>query len=190
MSNYVDLRHSYLTSKDHLNLPQSRTVLVTGVPKKYLSTSALEDLTASLPGGIRRVWISRELKQLPKIYNDRLRYASMLESAELELCKAAIKHHKHQLPSHLSWQSPSIPMRPLQPEATEVCQQEQNDIRDPVNRLVSKKMRPTHRPGFWGMFGKKVDTIEWCKVQIVRLTKEIDDDRKRIDTHPPHNSAL
>lgn len=190
MSNYIYLRQNYLTSQHHIDLPQSRTVLVTGVPKQYLSVTALKKLTASLPGGIRRIWIARELKRLPELYNDRLKFTSMLESAETKLCKAAIKHHQRQLKQleHSTQSQPSlIP-------TTTLTSNRSSDIdphsENPVNKLVNRKHRPTHRLGFIGCFGKKVDTVDWCKDEIVRLTKEIEEERKRLDKHPPHNSAL
>ena len=38
-----------------------------------------------------------------------------------------------------------------------------------INKLVPNSKRPTHRVGFLGMFGDKVDTIEWCKVLVPRV---------------------
>lgn len=33
-----------------------------------------------------------------------------------------------------------------------------------IERFAPEKKRPHHRLGLWGLRGKKVDTIEWCKV--------------------------
>ncbi|KAG0149122.1 hypothetical protein CROQUDRAFT_74529 [Cronartium quercuum f. sp. fusiforme G11] len=182
MSNYVKSRQKFLTSQYHIDLPQSRTVLVTGVPKKYLSKNALKKLTRNLPGGIKSLWISRELKNLPKLYEDRLKYTSLLESAETKLSKIALKHHKSSKRNHQSQNS--IPTS----YKSQLSHESSDD--DPINKLVAKKFRPTHRLGFWGLIGKKVDTVNWCKDEIVRLTKEIENERKQLDDHPPHNSAF
>ncbi|KAI0340297.1 DUF221-domain-containing protein [Trametopsis cervina] len=44
----------------------------------------------------------------------------------------------------------------------------------------SGKMRPHHRLGFLGLWGRKVDTVEWCKDEIARLNKSIDEKRKKL----------
>lgn len=46
-------------SRDHSQLPQARTVLVTGVAKEYLTAKALDSLCSALPGGVSKVWLAR-----------------------------------------------------------------------------------------------------------------------------------
>ncbi|MBW0463935.1 hypothetical protein O181_003650 [Austropuccinia psidii MF-1] len=189
MSNYIRLRQEYLISQRYLELPQSRTVLVTGVPKKYLSIKALRQLTAHLPGGIKQVWLSRELKNLPDLYNQRLKCTLMLESAETKLCKAAVKHNRKPrklvFPTHQAGQvTPSQHLS--QPSIKDKCQAHQ----ELVDELVLRKYRPTHRLGFLGLMGKKVDTIDWCKDEIIRLTDQLKQARRQLQNHPPHNSAF
>ncbi|PLW13499.1 hypothetical protein PCANC_15599 [Puccinia coronata f. sp. avenae] len=186
MSKYIQLRQEYLTRQSHLDLPQSRTVLVTGVPKSFLSSQVLNSLTARLPGGIKRVWISRALDDLPKIYNKRQECVSMLESAETTLVKKAIQQHKSMLKSSQDKAQPFLPETIKRVHSRELSTAEQ----DPVDQFVHRKSRPSHRLGFLGLLGKKVDTIDYCKDEIVKLTGQLEEARLKLDDHHPHNSAF
>ncbi|POV94999.1 hypothetical protein PSHT_15900 [Puccinia striiformis] len=188
MSEYIEIRQRYLTRQNHLDLPQSRTVLVTGVPKSFLSSEVLTSLTARLPGGIKRVWISRALDDLPEIYNKRLECVSMLESAQTTLIKKAIQQHK----STTLKNEKSSSLLPATIKRTRSKDQQNSVVveQDPVDQFVKRKSRPHHRLGFLGLFGKKVDTIDYCKDEIVKLTNQLEQARLKIDEHHPHNSAF
>lgn len=59
------MRHFILTRQQHLINPvhaksvQANTLLVTGIPGKYLSQEALLKLFNDLPGGVKKIWINR-----------------------------------------------------------------------------------------------------------------------------------
>jgi calcium permeable stress-gated cation channel len=53
MSNYVRVRQEYLVSHAHSSSAQACSVLVTGIPPKYLSELSLTRLFNHLPGGVR-----------------------------------------------------------------------------------------------------------------------------------------
>lgn len=59
------MRHFILTRQQHLINPvhaksvQANTLLVTGIPAKYLSQDALLKLFNDLPGGVKKIWINR-----------------------------------------------------------------------------------------------------------------------------------
>ena len=59
MAHFVTVRQQYLISKDHSTSAQASTILVTGVPRRYLNENALAKLYAHLPGGVRKVWLNR-----------------------------------------------------------------------------------------------------------------------------------
>ncbi|KAB5591080.1 hypothetical protein CTheo_5492 [Ceratobasidium theobromae] len=50
--------------------------------------------------------------------------------------------------------------------------------------------RPTHRLGRMPFMGQTVDTFDWCKSEIVRLTGEINESRKGLPQGKPHGSAF
>lgn len=56
---YIVLRQDFLMSHEHTHLAQSKTVLVTGVPKEFLNEAAMDRFCSVLPGGAKRVWFAR-----------------------------------------------------------------------------------------------------------------------------------
>ncbi|KAI0289410.1 hypothetical protein B0F90DRAFT_1812537 [Multifurca ochricompacta] len=153
MAHYVRVRQHYLVSPAHSSTAQACTVL-------YLSESALTRLFSHLPGGVRKVWINRDLADMPDLYNRRLKACQMLESAETSLLNMAIKRNTR------TRRRPRI----IDPEARRTLFEE----------LVPKEGRPSHRlpPFSWMPFsiplvGKKVDTIEWARDQVHELNTQL-----------------
>lgn len=56
---FIILRQDFLISKEHSRLAQSKTVLVTGVSKEYLTVENLNKFCSVLPGGVKRIWLAR-----------------------------------------------------------------------------------------------------------------------------------
>ncbi|KAL1955363.1 hypothetical protein VTO42DRAFT_8645 [Malbranchea cinnamomea] len=88
---YVRLRQAYLTSPQHRLRASATTVLVTSIPEKWLSVEALDGLFDVFPGGVRNIWLNRNLDQLSEKIKLRNKLALMLESAETELIKKCKK---------------------------------------------------------------------------------------------------
>jgi len=59
MNNWLLVRQKHLIKPSHSKLPQANTVLVTGIPKVFMDEEKLEQLFAHLPGGVKRIWLSR-----------------------------------------------------------------------------------------------------------------------------------
>ncbi|KAL4958518.1 hypothetical protein BDW69DRAFT_418 [Aspergillus filifer] len=92
LRSYIRLRQAYLTSPQHRLRASATTVLVTAIPKKWLSVDALEGLYDVFPGGIRNIWINRNYDDLNEKVKERDKLALKLESALTELiikCKKA-----------------------------------------------------------------------------------------------------
>lgn len=53
----------------------------------------------------------------------------------------------------------------------------------PVEAVITvpKDQRPTHRLGFFGLWGEKVDSIDWAREEIRVCNQLLDDGRKTID---------
>src|SRR5712692_267256 len=154
MKHYVQIRHEYLVSRAHASTAQACSVLVTGIPPKYLSELSLTRLFDHLPGGVRQVWVNRDLKDMPDFYERRLKTCDLLESGETALLDIAVKRHKKK-----------------QKKAGNTGNKETSSTGDPeappkalLEELVPRSKRPSHRlPLFSWMFslpfvGKKVDT--------------------------------
>ncbi|KAL2807652.1 hypothetical protein BJX63DRAFT_64489 [Aspergillus granulosus] len=85
LRSYIRLRQAYLTSPQHRLRASATTVLVTAIPKRWLSLKALEGLYDVFPGGIRNIWINRNFDELNEKVKERDRLALKLETAITEL---------------------------------------------------------------------------------------------------------
>jgi len=59
MRHFILQRQQYLISPAHAKSVQANTLLVTGIPAKYLNQEALLKLFRELPGGVKKIWINR-----------------------------------------------------------------------------------------------------------------------------------
>lgn len=59
MSHFVSVRQRWLMDPVNASSAQANTILVTGVPQRYLTEAALKNVFAYLPGGVRKVWLNR-----------------------------------------------------------------------------------------------------------------------------------
>ena len=72
MRHFIITRQQHLIEHTHSKSVQANTILITGIPKKYLTQDALFKLFNELPGGVKKIWINRNLKELPDIYDRRI----------------------------------------------------------------------------------------------------------------------
>jgi calcium permeable stress-gated cation channel len=59
MRHFITTRQRHLVEPAHAASVQANTLLITGIPIKYLSENALMKLFNHLPGGVKKVWINR-----------------------------------------------------------------------------------------------------------------------------------
>jgi hypothetical protein len=90
---YIRVRQAYLTSPQHRLRASATTVLVTAIPRKWLTYEALDGLYDVFPGGIRNIWINRDFDELNEKVKERDKLALMLEGAETELIRKAKKKY-------------------------------------------------------------------------------------------------
>jgi calcium permeable stress-gated cation channel len=88
---YIKVRQDYLTSAEHRLRASATTVLVNEIPGKWLSEEALRGLFDVFPGGVRNVWLNRDLSELLDKVSLREKIHRKLEQAETDLIKAAKK---------------------------------------------------------------------------------------------------
>ncbi|KAK5163480.1 uncharacterized protein LTR77_010662 [Saxophila tyrrhenica] len=92
---YIRVRQAFLTSPQHRLRASATTVLVTGIPRKWLTVEALNGLYDVFPGGIRNIWINRNFDALADKVKYRNKLAKSLEDAETKLVKnCRAKHDK------------------------------------------------------------------------------------------------
>ncbi|KAJ4387182.1 phosphate metabolism protein 7 [Gnomoniopsis smithogilvyi] len=153
---YVNLRQAFLISPYYSDRVSSRTVLFTSVPENFLDERKLRKIFGN---SVLHVWITGDVKKIDELVEQRDKIAFKLEKAEVKLIKLANKERNKALKGSSSDQEEVRPT--LDAESGSIAA-----------RWVSPKKRPTHRTGFLGLFGKKVDTIEWCRDELHRLIPE------------------
>ncbi|KAK4542665.1 hypothetical protein LTR36_006237 [Oleoguttula mirabilis] len=94
---YIRVRQAYLTSPQHRIRASATTVLVTGIPRKWLTLEALSGLYDVFPGGIKNIWINRNFDELSDKVKYRTQVAKDLEGAETSLIKLCRKKHEKDL---------------------------------------------------------------------------------------------
>ncbi|KAG1790166.1 uncharacterized protein HD556DRAFT_1392969 [Suillus plorans] len=163
MQHFTTVRQLHLINPAHSSSVQANTILVTGIPTKYLSEPALHQLYSHLPGGVKKVWLNRDLKELPSIHDRRLAACGKLESAETSLLSTAAKLRRKALKKANGAGDPSPSADPERNVAL-------------AERLVPRNKRPSHRlpagfmPFSLPFIGKEVDTIDWCRQEIAATT--------------------
>ncbi|KAF8637889.1 hypothetical protein AX17_002512 [Amanita inopinata Kibby_2008] len=163
MSHFITTRQLHLIEPSHAKSTQANTILVTGVPTKYLNQESLYHLFKDLPGGVKKIWINRNLKELPDVYDRRMAACAKLESAETALLRTAAK------------------LRLKGVEKTKDVELQQVPPTAVATVIVPRDQRPTHRLGFLPFTGKKVDTIEWAREEIRECNELLEEGRKIIE---------
>lgn len=207
MDVWLKIRQQYLVAPQHSRLAQASTVLITGVPLHLMDERALAQLFSHLPGGVRRIWLTRDLKDMPDLWNRRNKACAKLESAQVALLKAASKR-KAQLAKKarkLHKKGQKIPDSFNDP-ANATSEDGELTLADhlvPRNKRPMTRLKPKWAPfslGFLGI-GKKVDTIDWARQEIATTTHRLKEERQKLaedvdspgieqDTYPPLASAF
>lgn len=89
LRNYVRVRHRYLKNARAC----ATTVLIRDIPSQLLREDVLADFYGDLPGGVRRVWINRDVRDLSRKVMERVQITEKLEAAETALIKLCNRTH-------------------------------------------------------------------------------------------------
>ncbi|KAF8137373.1 hypothetical protein EV363DRAFT_1156392 [Boletus edulis] len=175
MTHFINVRQLHLIDPVHSRSAQANTILVSGIPSKYLSEKAMIQLYSPFPGGVKRVWINRDLKELPTVYDHRLAASGKLESAEKTLLATAAELRAKAMKKQ--GDNATYPI--------ESADQVEHNL-TLAEKLVPRAMRPTHRlpvgflPFSLPLIGQKVDTIDWCRNEISAATALLRQARRTI----------
>ncbi|KAI0014378.1 DUF221-domain-containing protein [Xylariaceae sp. FL0662B] len=88
---YIKVRQDWLTTAEHRLRASATTVLVSSIPDKWLTEEALRGLFDVFPGGLRNVWLTRDLTHLLEKISKRDQIHDQLEAAQTELIRMAKK---------------------------------------------------------------------------------------------------
>jgi len=97
LRSYIRVRQAYLTSPQHRIRASATTVLVTGIPAKWLTVQALDGLYDVFPGGLRNIWINRNYDEIANKISKRDDMVQSLEEAETNLIRLCRKKHEKQM---------------------------------------------------------------------------------------------
>jgi len=155
---YINLRQAFLLSPLYANRISSRTVLFTSVPEPYLNEPILRKVFGA---SVKNIWITGDTTKLDELVEKRDKIAYKLESAEVKLIKLANK-------ARLEAQKKGAPHE----EAPAVDgDTESGSI---AARWIPHSKRPTHKLGKFGLYGQKVDSINWSREQLQTLIPEVE----------------
>ncbi|KAK4705553.1 calcium permeable stress-gated cation channel, partial [Phenoliferia sp. Uapishka_3] len=167
---YRVIRQQWLSSEKRSGLPETRTVVIVNVPKTFMTVESIKEL-ASESGIVQNVWISRKVDDLEEIYEDRNKEVGILEGKEGGMIAMAAKNvRKNKLPD---------PSKSATIEA--------NDL---VSQYIAKKKQPSHKRGFLGLFGKKVDTLNDSPAYIQEKDEALATGRASADSLPLGDTAF
>jgi hypothetical protein len=169
-SAFARIRQAYLNSPAHAALPRSRTIMINNLPKKWMSEERVRELISFVEGPVEMVWLPRKVKDMEKIFDKRNKECGKLEAAEAKAESMAVKNIKKN----------KVP--PVDGATTERA--------DPIDRYILPKKRPTHRTGLLGLFGKKVDTLEYSPAFIREQDEKLAAERARLDDCPLLTTAF
>ncbi|RXG49930.1 hypothetical protein VDGE_00624 [Verticillium dahliae] len=154
---YINLRQAFLLSPTYVKRISSRTVLFTSVPAAYLEEGKLRKLFSD---SVKNLWIAGTTKELDDLVEERDKAAMKLEGAEVKLIKAVNKERLKAIKNGASADKPA-PSNDAEPGQV-------------AARWIPQKSRPTHRLGKFGLYGKKVDSIDWARAELQRLIPQVD----------------
>ncbi|CAO3676828.1 unnamed protein product [Rhizopus stolonifer] len=165
---YIALRKKFLLSPQYANTVTARTIFIPSIPEKVNNVQALEKIFNNFPGGVRRIWLNRQLDDLPDLVLERDQAVSNLETAVTKAILATYKYHSKQ---------------------GDLDKAEQGD-----KSIIPEKLRPTHResklPIPLPCVGHKVDTIQFYHERIQELNKNIQEKQKEAPNLGQCNSAF
>jgi hypothetical protein len=159
---YINLRQAYLFSPAYASRISSRTVLFTAVTQDLLNKDKLRTMFGR--DKVKNVWIATDTKELEEKVKERDAAAMKLEGAETKLIVLANKARNKAMKKQGSTENP---------ETDVVDGQFDDESGSVAARWVEAKNRPTHRLKM--LIGKKVDTINWARSEIERLSPEIEE---------------
>lgn len=160
---YINLRQAYFYSAAYASRISSRTVLFTAVTENYLNKDKIRAMFGLEK--VKNVWVATDTAELEEKVKERDNAAMKLEGAETKLIVLANQARNKALKKKKG----SVEDGPAE-ESVGDFDDESGSV---AAKWVQAKDRPTHRLKF--LIGKKVDTINWARSEIERLTPEVEE---------------
>lgn len=111
---------------------------------------------------VKSVWITADTTQLDELVEKRDKIAFKLESAEVKLIKLANKERSAALKKGAT------------PNEEALVADGDTESGSVAARWIPHSKRPTHKLGKFGLYGQKVDSINWTREQLQTLIPEVE----------------
>lgn len=158
---YNSLRLAALSLPKYANLLSSRTILFQGTPDSLLD----EKQFFKLYDGVKRIYVARYARQLEALIMKRTNMVARLELATNTLLKKAYK-------VKLKTEKKGGKIEPS----------------DQIESYIPYEQRPKHKQGHF--FSKKVDTIDYCLLELPPLNHQIRHLQKTYRQHHAKNTIF
>ncbi|KAI7857049.1 hypothetical protein BDC45DRAFT_603621 [Circinella umbellata] len=163
---YLVLRRSYLLSPEYANTVTAKMLFVPSIPDRVNNIEHLVKIFNRFPGGVRRIWLTRDVKDLPDIVAERQKHVMSLESAITKTIAASYKHY---------------------------AKKGDTELEDRPESRIPEKLRPKHRvsslPIPLPFVGRKVDSIDYYHEEIEKLNEKINDAQRSPESYEQLSSA-
>lgn len=147
---YIAIRQAYMHSDLYASRLSARTLMLTNVPAKYAGETELKAVFGGV-GVVEAVWMTRSNPKLRRLVAQRHAVAMKLEAAEVALIRRADRQRRRRCRADKTAGSSARWWR---------CWQGS-----------SEPKRPTHRV----KWGRKVDTIDWCRAKLAERNAQVDE---------------
>ncbi|KAG0236758.1 hypothetical protein BGW41_000349 [Actinomortierella wolfii] len=89
LQEYTRRRHAFMMSSKHARTPQATTILVTAIPQGLNNEESLFNIFNKFPGGVKKIWLNQNPKELIKLVAERDKLVPKLEMAEYQYIRSA-----------------------------------------------------------------------------------------------------
>ena len=196
---YVSLRQKHLTSAKYRSRASATTVLISAIPSELCTKERLKSQYKVFPGGVREVWISRNLDSLSAKILKRDRLAGRLEASYTRWIRSQAKIQARER----SKESSFAQMTSLSSDYL-LCKR----LSDVIGALkacwctavfssfLASDAREMIRLPVCGILswipwtGSKVDAIDHYHQELVQLNEEINNEQNSHHLRPHMNSAF
>ncbi|KAK9767380.1 hypothetical protein K7432_002865 [Basidiobolus ranarum] len=172
---FIGLRQHFL--RESATDIRARTVLVTGIPPQYQTVESLTTYFSCLNiGTVDQVAMNREVGELEAVLKKRFVYLDKLERAYMKLIRRSFGHSNSEIVSGTNSSSEQQPLLPY------------DQLNEEINLDQITSKRPTIKIGLFGLFGKRVDAINYYYSQYQLYDRKATE--KRSQYYPPTSSAF
>lgn len=163
---YINLRQAYSLSPSYASRVSSRTVLFTAVTRDYLDREKIKQMFGREK--VQHVWLATDTAELEEKVGARDDAAMKLEAAETKLITLANQARQKALKKQA---------KQGHAEDAGLAESPAGEPDDESGSVAARWLKPSDRPThrLTMLVGKKVDTIDWCRSEIERLTPEIEE---------------